>query len=165
MKNDLVGKKNVIRMRKQQLYYRLCILFIPCYIIRKIIITVLHTNMISWIYGNMAINGIVVLCANTMCILRDNYIIGNIVTLHLKCYFLKQIKTIFSISNLLFNLVYYYFTFEMLFFKTKIQCWWVSVELKDHKFSGYWWIKTMFSISNLLFNLVYYLRIFIDLYH
>ena len=38
----------------------------------------------------MAINGIVVLCANTMCILRDNYIIGNIVTLHLKCYFLKQ---------------------------------------------------------------------------
>ena len=132
MKNDLVGKKNVIRMRKQQLYYRLCIFFIPCYIIRKIIITVLHTNMISWIYGNMAINGIVVLCANTMCILRDNYIIGNIVTLHLKCYFLKQK---------------------------------FSVELKDHKFSGYWWIKTIFSISNLLFNLVYYLRIFINLYH
>ena len=91
VKNDLVGKKNVIRMRKQQLYYRLCILFIPCYTIRKIVITVLHTNMISWKYGNTAINVIVVLCANTMCILRDNYIIGNIVILHLKCYFFKQI--------------------------------------------------------------------------
>ena len=110
VKNDLVGKKNVIRMRKQQLYYRLCIFFIPCYIIRKIIITVLHTNMISWKYGNMAINWIVVLCANTMYILRDNYIFSKV----------------------------FYVTFQMLPFQINIKYWWLSVELKDNRFSGYW---------------------------